>query len=463
MKHYDQHTIDLYVLGSERIAAQRDEIEKHLKECYTCRSIAEELSQFYQMVGGNQTLLEGHTEEEEEDSLVLRPEFGQRGGRAHLQPVPRSIPVRAWGFASRRPFVTSVGVLAVLAVLLFALRGKGEKGIPNVADAIINESLGALVAYDKDGAILWQIPESSAKILMHEEQSRRVRYTQVADLNRDGYNEVITTLPLPKDDARHWVLRVFDGQKNLKLEKAFTDRLVTFRSVRYEADFSLDIPLVIDAPSRQEKELLVTGSNGRSPFFVSRLDIRGNALGRYWHFGSLGISYLVTLDGDTSKKMILTGVNDIEAIGTCNAGVIVVLDPSKIEGETESTLTRGFGLSPSNAELLYIQLPRSDIDAVRGSCPGNTVLESEGENVLRFTTTSNAPDQLPDFEYIFDRELKILDVKVGTVTERLHASLRNEGKITSTLGKAYLEDLKRRVKYWNGKEWVNEYSKVNSR
>ena len=35
MKHYDQNMIELYVLGSEKVKGVRDELEQHLKECYT--------------------------------------------------------------------------------------------------------------------------------------------------------------------------------------------------------------------------------------------------------------------------------------------------------------------------------------------------------------------------------------------------------------------------------------------
>lgn len=45
-------------------------------------------------------------------------------------------------------------------------------------------------------------------------------------------------------------------------------------------------------------------------------------------------------------------------------------------------------------------------------------------------------------------------------TDRLHEELRRQGKITSTLDQAYLENLRQGVRYWDGSQWVKQVTKV---
>ncbi len=462
MKHYDQNMIELYVLGSQKAEGVREELEQHLKECYTCRSLAEELAQFYQMVGRGQVLLNEHVEADHGDSLAIRPEYSRGKSVADLERVRRSLRVRAWSFAVKRPFVSSAGVVAVLAFVAFILNAMKGGVVPEVSSAVVNESLGALAAYDKSGTILWQIPQLNMKELNAQKSLFRIEYIQVADLFKDGRREVITTLPLPNEGWRRRFVRAFDSRQVIVMEKEFAAEHIVFRDKTYDASFMPLYPLVVDGPEHRSNQLLVGASNQRSPFFLARLDAKGNILGRYWHYGTLGNQYLVDLDGSNKKKIVLCGVNDTDEQTNGGFAAIIVLDPTKIVGETESSVTEGFGKTRSAAEICYVRLPISDMNLATRTILSNITLESEHENVLRFSARSTTADLVPQFEFIFSKDLRIKEVKSGTATDLLHARLKKEGRIRGTLDQKYLEDLKRGVKYWDGRGWVNEPTLVGS-
>ena len=453
MNHFDQNTIELFVLGSLKAVAIRDELEQHLKECYTCRSLAEELAQFHQMVDGSQPLLKEHVEADETEALAIRPVYSLGKSITDLERVMPSLPARAWGFAARRPFVSSISVVAVVVLVAIAVNAARRTTIPEVSSAVVNESLGALVAYDKSGASLWQIPVLNAKELNKDWSLSHIEYVQVADLFKDGKKEVLTTLPLPNEGWRKKFVRAFDSQQVIVMEKEFGNEHVVFRDKTYDASFMPLYPLVLDGPDKRSSQILVAASNQRSPFFLARLDTRGNILGRYWHYGTLGYQSLMDPDGSNERRIVLCGVNDVEEKTVGSFAAIVVLDPMRITGETESAVTKGFGKATSDAELCYIQLPVSDMNLATGTILSSIILESKNEDVFRFSARSPTADFDPQFEFVFSKDLRIMEVKSNTATDILHERLKKEGKIRSTLDRKYLEDLKHRVKYWNGVAW----------
>ena len=73
MKHYDQNMIELYVLGSEKVKGVRDELEQHLKECYTCRSLARNWLSFIKWwMGASRCLMSTRKQ-----ATKMRWQFGQ--------------------------------------------------------------------------------------------------------------------------------------------------------------------------------------------------------------------------------------------------------------------------------------------------------------------------------------------------------------------------------------------------
>jgi hypothetical protein len=349
----------------------------------------------------------------------------------------------------------------VLGLVLVLLKVNGVFKDSNPDHAMLNVSLGGLVVYNKGDEVLWQIPQILTEGTAIDENRRQVYHSCVGDLDGDGRNEVVTTLPMPGEGVRMKYLRVFDSKRTVKWEVEFGAPDVNFHGQGYDATFEPLFPFILSYPDRKSKEILVAASNGRSPMYMARLDDQGARLGRMWHYGVLGSQYMVDLQGDGNKELILCGWNDVDEKRTGPSAVIVVVDPKKIVGETESAATRGFGLTATGCELYYILLPQTDISIAMNSWLTVITLEKDKESVLRFSAYGVKPEDTEQFEFIFSRDLKILQVMSSTSSDLLHAKLKKEGKISSIRDEKYLEDLKNRVKYWNGQKWVGEHVMVD--
>ena len=167
------------------------------------------------------------------------------------------------------------------------------------------------------------------------------------------------------------------------------------------------------------------------------------------------------MKGDGKKELVLCGVNDVDEKTTGPGSVIAVLDPKKIVGETESSTTRGFGFDATDCELYYILVPQTDMSLVLESRLVVLSLESEKESVLRFSAHGEKGDDDEQFEFDFSKDLRILDIKPGTWNSTLHDKLKKEGKLSSVFNDQYIEDMKNRIKYWNGQKWVKEHVMVD--
>jgi hypothetical protein len=326
---------------------------------------------------------------------------------------------------------------------------------------MLNEALGGLVVYNKAEEILWQIPQESTGSLIVTQNRSSVSYSCVADLNGDGRNEVITTLSRPTEKSTERILRAFASEDSVVLMRKFDAESIRFLGQTYHAPFPSMFPFVLSYPDKKAKEILVAASNLRSPMFVARIASNGTIFGRMWHYGTLGSQYMVDLDGDGNKEMILCGINDADEKTSRPGSVIAVLDPRKIVGETESSATRGFGLEVADCELYYILLPQTDISRALDSRLVVQSMEPGTDKVLRFGTNGALTDDLEQFEFVFSKDMQILDIKPGTWNKDLHDKLKRQGKLTSKYDDRYIADMKGRVKYWNGQRWVSEHVKVD--
>ena len=156
--------------------------------------------------------------------------------------------------------------------------------------------------------------------------------------------------------------------------------------------------------------------------------------------------------------MILAGVNDARDSAGISFPAIVVLDPLKIIGMSESSASRGFGFDKASAEMYYIRLPEPDVYRALGGKGGVRVLKADADQWLTFLVQRQRDD--PGIEFVFSRDMVLKEVKLSDGFDQIHEKLLKEGKITSALDGSYLASLKRGVRYWDGQMWRNEVMTV---
>ena len=155
-------------------------------------------------------------------------------------------------------------------------------------------------------------------------------------------------------------------------------------------------------------------------------------------------------------------MNQVQEVEKEQFAVVEIVDPERIVGDAEATATRGFGFHASDAEVFYIRFSESDMEVALGLDPVAPVLiSSVNEPQIRVVISRTSSNELPiGFEYIFSKDMSAEDVKYESPDVGIHTLLKKKGKVSSTFDKKYLSDLKNAVRYWNGREWKKEVTKV---
>ncbi len=474
MTHIDEHTIELYVLNAQEVTHRREEIDAHLRECHGCRNLAEEMSDFHKNLA--QEIKLTPVPVEDENQALVRTS-GSLKLYEDLYTIPASRfqrgPIERFrGFVRRHPVSVTTGTFGMAACLLLLLNSnlfkRSDPLTPpdlNPARYGYNPQANTLEIFNKEDSVLWHMKIHNAALEDEIEQLTFTKQTEVVDLDGDGMNEVLTTLKLidfPEiKDVRH--LRIFNAKREL-IRDIHPEREVHYRDRpnEYSPYFGLGTTVVRDSREPGKKEIFVAGSSmGRSPSVLFRLNYEGGSLGEYWHFGHATAIYLKDINGDGENELIVAGVND-NADSTHNEfPSVAVLDPDKVVGETKSSACPGFLLKTTDAELYYLQFPRSDLDNLFHSHGAVTRISDQDDQTLMVHITSPwKTNSTFDFYYFLDQGMRCLFVKSNNPTDILHNLLVNQHKLTGTIDAAYLDKLKQGVRYWDGKEWRKEVVRV---
>jgi hypothetical protein len=166
------------------------------------------------------------------------------------------------------------------------------------------------------------------------------------------------------------------------------------------------------------------------------------------------------LNRDGKKEIVLGGIEDIE-----HNAILLVLDPLKIIGKTESSHTQGFGYKTSEAEIFYIRLPNPEfVDALQNRAVISSIYRVNDS--IFFTTYSLGyfPKEYgTDYSliYYFNFDLKPKSVMVNDLSQKAHIKLIKYGKLPKNFNEnKFLENLKNNLEYWDGKEWKKEWCRV---
>lgn len=465
MQHIPEHTLELYVLDSGSVAGERAEIEAHLAVCHGCRAAEAAMRSFYEEAG--RALEEVRSAGDPAGEALVRAERSLRPLFTELGPVERPLrSVTPLGkmqiFIRRHPVAAGSGVLAGIAAAMlgvFMLRPPAP-GPPNPAVVLPNFQTGRLEVYDAQDVLLWSLPSSDISLVQaHARSSSRdhiLAQAKVADLDGDGRREVITTLPLGSETQAE-SLRVFTADKTIRWACGFQDSTPSTIGVYTETLFLAGTLLVLPDRVGTGVSIFVQSSNRHSPSRIVRLNSRGVELGKYWHFGQFRI-LAADPDRDGRMEIVAYGLQDTAVVTNREQPFLAILDPGRIVGETRSSATPYFALPSSDAEEYYIRLPLTDIHrAVRVNA---TADEFTRESDSLFSILAITAERVPSFRFWFNHRMEALQVKTGNPTELLHAQLRREGRLTSTMGPEYLEDVRRRVRYWDGSAWRAEPVRV---
>jgi hypothetical protein len=460
--HPEEHTLERFLLEDPDVAAQRAAIESHLAGCAGCRDLVASMHEFYEQFAAESNAGASALPPSSRALSPTRPDIALEEpfrARAVHRPDPGPME-RLRFFVVRYPLAVGGGAFAMLAGL--ALLGNALVGRlttdRNPAYVHLNPGTRMFAVYNRSNEKIWERPlgEKGMKFAVLEDDKMGWKAVQVTDLDNDGMNEVISIIPMPGDRITTAnVLRIFGEGGRVRLELPFAEPC-TFRGRPYEPTNGIATVRVTRENEGPLTMLLLAGT-GRSPSLVARVDADGTRLGEYWHFGGPAMMELADLDGDGREELVLGLTNDVEDDSGGNFEALVVLDPSKISGSTESRLTPGFGMAPSEAELAYIRLPRSDISYLISPKGAVRSFHWQGDSTERrfsFWSTGSYGGSHPMFEYVFRGDLTPVAVRRNDITAHLYAQLVAEGRLKGVMDEAYMEALKSGIRYFDGSAWT---------
>ena len=290
MRHLDEHTLELYLLGSPDLQLSRGEIERHLSKCKGCRDLYDEILLFYRRT---ENIYERSATEPLAQDEVLVPQTRHHHLDRRLPVTLASHPPartlqRVFSFARLHPIASGAASLTLaLAVFGAITLTTGHLKDSNPAYYHLNPAQGKVEIFNKENEELWAIPAKRAEEAARGEIINRYEAVKVVDLDMDGKNEVVTTLSgVGSDPADVVSLCIFTSEGHVKKRNTF-GRTVWFRGREY-IDTHLGIGIVIgESVSNGQKEILCRAFTGRSPSAILRYDGNGELLGEYWHYGHI--------------------------------------------------------------------------------------------------------------------------------------------------------------------------------
>ena len=466
MSHYEERILELFVLKSPDLADTQAEIQQHLDLCPSCHSRVEEIMAYYADLRTELDSVDQNQESPRQLPVKARsrtlPTYFEQIGKLRRAP-PQQIAFRLWDILRMNPYRT-VGVGAMLAVALVALLWLRPtlSGNTNPAYYKLDQQKGFVRLFNARDEELWHL---SVPIESLTDVSTFPLFSKIADLDGNGINKLIATNPVYYDGKLlPWELKIFGSTGSLETAVEFGKRL-NFRGRDYSGLYLPKTIEVVGQENGTKGEILCVAGNGRSPTMIARLNAKGQTLGEYWHFGDI-IRMKQKILEDGKNVLVFVGALDIDEIErqeTRSSATVVVLDPSKLSGESESGVTRGFGYSTTPAEIAYINIPPNSIDSALGVQRLSALFYSVESKDISITVQSNGPSGMWGLTYLFDAKLNVIEVKADDgIFYAVRANNAGRKKDIMLPDSTYLQSLKSRVRYWGGTSWATKPTFIHS-
>jgi hypothetical protein len=458
MEHPSEHSIELHILHGIDGTPEQERIEAHLKVCAGCRDLADAVSSFYADLQVD-ILTRPASNPDAGRSLAMTSRRAPALFRPPFPEVPLSRVLSAGimqRFIRAHPFVAGGGGLALVAGLAFLMLTYDlmPKHNLNPSTVIENRHLSTIDVYNREGECLWSYTVPNLGRYMDEEAAIGRQYVQVADLNGDGKNEIVTLLPVRGGESEVGnVLRILNGD-GTEIRSLRPGGPLMCRGRMYPDEFRLSGFRIGDFSGSGKKEIIVVANDLQSPSFVSRYDADGKLLGTYRHFGQLNLMGGQPLTDRGVKELVLYGASDRDE-GNYTA-IILALDPSQIAGDGESSYSGGFGLPHSPAERYYVHIPPSEVAKSVGAhvaFPSAKVVSLPDGEGFRIVAASESTKPWVYFEYLFRSDFSVAEVKSSNETKEGFDRLVVRGRVTGSFFDDYMKVVAGEVRYWNGDRW----------
>jgi hypothetical protein len=464
MIHIEEHILEAHAARAPEVRHREKEILVHLEECAGCRAIWEEYRLFYNDLRA-ELQKPALQESGRSTAVVTRRRADVRAFQdlfvSPIRPYPPTFAGRATYIIRAYPVVSGIGgflFMGLLALLFFSLSPRLFRDM-NPSYTHINSAEGHLEIYNKSREPIWTVPINGIHEFTPQKLLEAEHSTLLYDVDGNGRNEILTILPTGEPRENCYPLTIFSTADAQPVTHYFRDT-INFRGTSYRELLYPNQLLLAGLGDRRSPNFFLVTNNGRSPNIVFRLDDRFETVGEYYHFGDVYQKTFITKAG--TPLLFLFGENDIGETDSLNSAILAVLDPSKLRGKTESSATRGFGKAVSDAEIFYIRFPLTDMNRYLHAKEVTLQVDQtmvNGENLYSVWTYGNGVSDthvgngIPAFEYIFSEQFELREIKFDSDTFSRREAMIEGGHLKGKMDAAYLDNLRRSVRYWDGTTW----------
>ncbi len=414
MKHYSEKELSLFYLQNEIVKTYSEDISTHLKECFSCRELYEEIKEFYEIAEGEKSLLsEGKTE-----SLILsRPQISKSSKQSILSPLPHSFPQKLYYFALHKPIVAGTSLIAAALIIAFAFNWQYifRDTKPNYFE--YDEAHSILEVFNKKNEKLYGLHYTFWDSIMKLESLYKIKYSVLTDLDKDGKMEVVTIVPNINNINEPNYLKVFDESGILKFSRK-VGRDIIYNGENYISDFPvLQGILVDDFDGDGKKEIFVGARHRNSPYLLSKFDDKGILVGEYWHYGHFWGMNEIDINNDGKKEIFLCGADD-----KVEKASFVIFDPLKMNRKDQQI----FSDANDEAVIKEMTIDSKELDAKYNNKPRFLNLIIEDKNSFSIFYAYDNSSTYEGVDVTFDKSTFNFSVKPTDFMKQKFEFLRKD-------------------------------------
>ena len=335
-------------------------------------------------------------------------------------------------------FASIVAILTFISIYLII-------SVPEFNPAYIEVYGENLHIFNSEKELLKEIPLGYSLCKWFEDSLKNKRNYLIYDFDGDKKNEILIKTGNTKH--KHKLETIFiDHNGKVKMRKDLGDSLCINRN-EYDEFYRPGFLDTININNDSTMEVISIDYHWASnPCQITILDFKQGVLGKYIHDGFIYDHYILDINGDGNREIILVGTSNCK-----NKGILLVLDPRNTFGN--SPCMHFYNDFPKGSELGYVVFPR---------CNDTFYKQGDRASAREVYFSKNRIEVIIDdgsgvYIYIYlNLELSFLYHKLGEDYIRIHKEIYgNEAEIKS----CSLDSLI----YWGGEDWTHKPTILGSK